>query len=271
MSVRVAAIQMSSGAEVGANLELAGSLIREAAADGCRLVALPENFALMPRQARDKARHAEDPGRGPIQEFLADTARRERLWIVGGSLPLKSGDPERVYGGCVVFDDSGALRASYRKIHLFDVDLAASQESYRESNSMTAGDAPVIVDTPAGRLGLSICYDLRFPELFRGYVADGASLFTVPAAFTAVTGRAHWRTLLAARAIENLAWVIAPGQWGTHPDGRATWGHSMIVDPWGTVVGEMPDGNGFVPAEIDDAQVARLRREFPALANRRLS
>jgi nitrilase len=271
MSVRVAAIQMSSGAEVGANLELAGSLIREAASDGCRLVALPENLALMPRQARDKAQHAEEPGRGPIQEFLANAARRERLWIVGGSLPLRSNDPERVYGGCAVFDDTGVLRASYRKIHLFDVDLAVSQESYRESNSMTAGDAPVIVETPAGRLGLSICYDLRFPELFRRYVADGASLFTVPAAFTAVTGRAHWRTLLAARAIENLAWVIAPGQWGTHPDGRATWGHSMIVDPWGTVVAELPDGNGFVAADIDDAQVMRLRREFPALANRRLT
>ena len=271
MSVRIAAIQMSSGADVGTNLALAGSLIREAADDGCRIVVLPENFALMPRQARDKAQHAEEPGRGPIQDFLADTARRLSLWIVGGSLPLRSPDPERVYGACVVFDDAGVSRATYRKIHLFDVDLAASRESYRESNSMSAGDAPVLVDTPAGRLGLSICYDLRFPELFRRYVAEGASLFTVPAAFTAVTGKAHWRTLLAARAIENLAWVIAPGQWGTHPDGRTTWGHSMIIDPWGTVADELPDGNGFVTADIDSTQVSRLRHDFPALANRRLT
>jgi deaminated glutathione amidase len=271
MSVRVAAIQMSSGADVGANLSLAGTLIREAAAEGCRLVVLPENFALMPRRPRDKAAHAEEPGHGPIQAFLADTARRAGLWIVGGSLPLASTDPERVYGGCVVVDDAGVTRAIYRKIHLFDVDLAASRETYRESNSMLAGDTPTSVDTPAGKLGLSICYDLRFPELFRRYVGEGASLFSVPAAFTAVTGRAHWRTLLAARAIENLAWVIAPGQWGTHPDGRATYGHSMIVDPWGTVSEELPDGNGFVSADIDTAEVTRLRREFPALANRRLT
>ncbi len=270
MSVRVAAIQMSSGADVDANLALAGSLIGEAAGGGCRLAVLPENFALMPERARDKAKHAEQPGDGPIQRFLVDTAKREGLWQVGGSLPLASPDPDRVYGACVVVDDTGAIRATYRKIHLFDVDLASARESYRESNSMVAGDTPATVDTPAGRLGLSICYDLRFPELFRRYVTEGASLFSVPAAFTEVTGKAHWRTLLAARAIENLAWVIAPGQWGRHPDGRSTWGHSMIVDPWGTVLDELPDGNGYVSADIDAAQVSRLRQEFPALANRRL-
>lgn len=270
MTVRVAAIQMSSGDDVQANLALAGSLFAAAAADACGLAVLPENFALMPRHGRDKARHAEEPGHGPIQKFLADAARRHRLWIVGGSLPLATQDPDRVYGASVVVDAQGETRAIYRKIHLFDVDLAGAQESYRESNSMAAGSEPVSVETPAGNLGLSICYDLRFPELYRRYVAGGATLFTVPAAFTAVTGKAHWRTLLTARAIENLAYVIAPGQWGTHPDGRTTWGHTMIVDPWGTVLDELPDGNGIVTADLDVAEVARLRREFPALANRRL-
>lgn len=271
MSIRVAAIQMSSQADVGANLELAGSLLADAAADGVQLAVLPENFALMPLRGRDKARQAETPGQGPIQSFLAATAREHRLWIVGGSLPLASGDPERVFGASVVVDPGGETRAIYRKIHLFDVELASAGESYRESHSMRPGSEPVLVETPAGIVGLSVCYDLRFPELYRHYVAAGASVFTIPAAFTAVTGRAHWRTLLAARAIENLAWVIAPGQWGTHPDGRTTWGHSAIVDPWGTVVDELPDGNGIVAADIDTGQVERLRQEFPALANRRFA
>ena len=271
MKTRVAAIQMSSQADVAANLELAGSLVADAAAEGARLAVLPENFALMPVRSRDKSAHAEAIGRGPIQAFLADTARRHRVWIVGGSLPLASGDADRVFGASVVVDAAGETRAIYRKIHLFDVELAASGESYRESHSMRPGAEPVVVATPAGIVGLSVCYDVRFPELYRHYVAAGASVFTVPAAFTAVTGKAHWRTLLGARAIENLAWVIAPGQWGTHPDGRTTWGHSMIVDPWGTVVDELPDGNGIAIADIDAAQVERLRREFPALANRRFA
>ncbi len=271
VTVRVAAIQMSSGPDVSANLAVAGAHIAGAAAEGCGLVVLPENFALMPIRGRDKARHAEAPGHGPIQAFLADTARQHRLWIVGGSLPLSSSDPDRVYGASVVVDAQGETRAIYRKIHLFDVDLAASRETYRESNSMLAGDEAVLVETPAGRMGLSICYDLRFPELYRQYVNAGADLFTVPAAFTAVTGEAHWQTLLRARAIENLAYVIAPGQWGRHADGRNTWGHSMIVDPWGTVLNQRADGDGIVTADIDSAVVARLRREFPALDNRKLT
>jgi deaminated glutathione amidase len=271
MTMRVAAIQMSSGPDLDANLALAAALISEAAAEGAGLAVLPENFALMPLVGRDKARHAEAVGHGPIQAFLADTARHHRVWIVGGSLPLESADPERVYGASLVVDAQGVTRAVYRKIHLFDVDLATSRESYRESHSMVAGSEPVLVETPAGRIGLSICYDLRFPELYRRYVSEGASLFTVPAAFTAITGEAHWRTLLAARAIENLAYVIAPAQWGTHPDGRSTWGHSMIVDPWGTVLAERAEGNGIVTADIDDARVARLRSEFPALDNRKMN
>jgi len=268
--MRVAAIQMSSGAEVDANLEAAGRLLAAAADDGCLFAVLPENFALMPVRSRDKTAVAERPGDGPIQSFLGDTARRLGLWIVGGSLPLVSPDADRVYGGCPVYDAEGRLRACYRKIHLFDVKLPDRDESYQESFSMFPGDDPVTVDTPAGTVGLSICYDIRFPELYRRLVADGACLFTVPAAFTRVTGKAHWHTLLRARAIENLAYVIAPGQCGRHPDGRATFGHSLIVDPWGRILAERVAGEGVVAADMDPALPPRLRSEFPALANRRL-
>ena len=269
--MRVAAIQMNSSDVVDANLELAGRLIADAAADGCRAVVLPENFALMPKRGRDKAVHAEEPGTGKIQDFLAETARRCGVWIVGGSIPLASPEVERVYGACVVVDEQGTQQAIYRKIHLFDVDLSDSAESYRESYSMYPADAIVAVDTPAGRLGLSICYDVRFPELYRALLADGASWFTVPSAFTVTTGRAHWHTLLRARAIENLAYVVAPGQFGTHADGRSTYGHSLICDPWGRVLAETADNNGFIAVDFDLAAQAKLRREFPALSNRRLS
>jgi predicted amidohydrolase len=268
--MRIAAIQMSSGAGVDANLETAGRLLAAAADEGCTLAVLPENFALMPVRGRDKTAVAERPGDGPIQSFLADTARRHGLWIIGGSVPLVSPDAERVYGASPVFDAEGNLRACYRKIHLFDVKLPDCDESYQESSSMVPGDNPVTVDTPAGTLGLSICYDVRFPELYRRLVADGACLFTVPAAFTKVTGEAHWHTLLRARAIENLAYVIAPGQYGRHPDGRETFGHSLIVDPWGRILAERVDGEGVVAADMDPALPSRLRTEFPALANRRL-
>lgn len=270
--MRIAAIQMNSGPDVSVNLELAERLIAEASADDCRLVALPENFALMPERGRDKARHAEEPGEGTIQSFLADTAARYRVWIVAGSMPLISPaiDDERVFGACPVYDDSGVQRALYRKIHLFDVDLVDNGESYRESNSMYPGDDVVAVDTPAGRLGLTICYDLRFPELFRRLVDDAVTLFTVPAAFTTTTGKAHWHTLLRARAIENLAYVIAPGQYGRHPDNRSTFGHSLICDPWGRVLAEQAEGNAVVAADIDPGMPAKLRSEFPALSNRRL-
>ncbi len=271
--MRVAAIQMNSGPDVGANLDLAGRLLAEAADGGCTLAVLPENFALMASRGRDKARHAEEPGDGPIQAFLSAAAADNGLWIVAGSLPLVSPGiaEERVYGACPVYDTGGAMRALYRKIHLFDVDLVDAGESYRESNSMYPGDEVVSVDTPAGRVGLSICYDLRFPELYRRLVDDGATLFTVPAAFTATTGKAHWHTLLRARAIENLAYVIAPGQYGLHPDDRSTFGHSLICDPWGRILAERPTGNAVVAAEIDPDLPTRLRREFPALSNRRLT
>ncbi|NNC78311.1 MAG: carbon-nitrogen hydrolase family protein [Woeseiaceae bacterium] len=268
--VRVAAIQMNSGADVAGNLAAADRLLGAAAADGCGIAVLPENFALMPVRGRDKSKHAEDEGDGPIQAFLADAGRRHGLWIVGGSIPLRTTDPDRVYGATVVVDNHGQQQAVYRKIHLFDVDLPDRGQSYRESNSMMPGNDVVIVETPVGKIGLTICYDLRFPELFRELLDRGATLFSVPAAFTAVTGKAHWHTLLRARAIENLAWVIAPGQSGTHPDGRETYGHSLICDPWGRIVAEMPGGEGMVAADVDLAAVEKLRQEFPALSNRRL-
>ncbi len=267
---RIAALQMSSGSDVEANLARAGELIAEAAADGCVLAVLPENFALMPERARDKAKHAERPGAGPIQTFLSDAAKQNDIWIVAGSMPLASPESERVYGACPVYANDGTNRGIYRKIHLFDVDLPDGGESYRESHSMFPGDQPMTVDTVIGTVGLTICYDLRFPELYRQLVDEGATVFTVPAAFTRVTGEAHWRTLLRARAIENLAWVIAAGQVGTHPDKRETWGHSMIVDPWGKVLAEQPDGEGVVAADFNPDFVDGLRRKMPALANRRL-
>jgi len=270
--MRVAAIQMNSGSDVSANLDLADRLLTEAAQDGCVLAVLPENFALMPERATDKAKHAEQPNKGPIQEFLADTARRHKLWVVAGSMPLVSPDiaAERVYGACPVYSPDGKARALYRKIHLFDVDLVDKKETYRESRSMYPGDEVVTVNAPCGRLGLSICYDLRFPEMFRRLVDDGATVFTVPAAFTVTTGKAHWHILLRARAIENLAYVIAAGQYGQHPDRRSTFGHSLICDPWGRVLAERADGNCIVTADIDPELPARLRSEFPALANRKL-
>ena len=268
--MRVAAIQMNSGADPEKNLELAGRLLAEAAQEGCTLAVLPENFALMPEKGRDKSRHAERPGTGPIQDFLAETAAEHGLWIIGGSMPLASPEPERVYGACPVVDDRGDMKALYRKIHLFDVDLPGREESYRESHSMYPGDETAAVDTPAGRVGLTICYDVRFPELYRTLVDDGATVFTIPSAFTAVTGAAHWHTLLRARAIENLSYVIAPGQFGMHPDNRETYGHSLIVDPWGRILAEEPAGNCAVVADIDPGAPHELRESFPALANRRL-
>lgn len=270
-SYKVAAVQMNSTDSVADNLERTRALLAEAAERGARLAVLPENFALMPLKSRQKTEIAEIPGEGPLQDFLAETARRHGLWIVAGSLPLKSPDPRRTYGASIVYDASGRRRDIYRKIHLFDVDLADSDESYRESNSMYPGDEPVALGTPFGKLGLTICYDLRFPELYRALVDAGATLFTVPSAFTETTGRAHWEALLRARAVENLAYVIAAGQTGRHPDGRSTWGHSMIVDPWGRILAECEAGEGLALADIEPDRVAGLRRDFPALSNRRLA
>ena len=267
---KVAAVQMSSNDRLEDNLARAGELLAEAQARGCSMAVLPENFAYVGVRDQDKVAIAEADGHGRIQAFLADAARRHSMWIVGGSLPLKSMRPSLVYGACYVFDDVGKSRACYRKIHLFDVDLPDSAESYRESASMDRGGEVVTAGTPVGRLGVTICYDVRFPELYRRLVDAGATVFSVAAAFTRTTGAAHWETLLRARAIENLCYVVAAAQHGRHPNGRETWGHSMVIDPWGRVLAEQPSGDGLVIAEIDPMLPDKIRRGFPVLEHRTL-
>lgn len=268
--MKAAVIQMNSGAEVGANLAQAQALLERAAGEGATLVALPENFAFMGARERDKLAHAEADGVGPIQDWLAATAARLKLWIVGGTLPIGAPDG-RVYAACPVYTADGARAARYDKIHLFDVDVG-NGEVYRESNSIAPGAVGIsTVDTPLGRLGLSVCYDVRFPELYRALAADGCSLLSVPAAFTARTGAVHWHTLLKARAVENLCYLLAPGQCGTHPGGRGTWGHSLILDPWGATLAEVTaDQPGYAIADIDPAHLDAVRARFPALSHRRL-
>lgn len=268
--LKVAAIQMTSGDDALANIATARRLLAQAAEAGAKIALLPENVALMGRRESDKFAIAEEEGSGPLQRALSDTARELGLWVIGGTLPIKIPGESRVAAAVLVFDASGRQVARYDKMHLFDVSVAERAETYRESASIAPGAAPVVVDTPAGRLGLSVCYDLRFPELFRSLVAAGASWFVVPAAFTVPTGRAHWETLLRARAIENLAFVVAAGQTGQHPNGRETFGDSMIVDHWGTVQARLPHGEGVVVAEFDLEAQARVRAEFPALSHRRI-
>jgi nitrilase len=268
--VRAAAIQMNSGADVQQNLQTVDGLLEDAAARGVAIAFLPENLAIMGVRDEDKLQHAENPGSGPIQEFLADAARRYKLWVVAGSLPLKSPQEGKCYGASIVYDSDGEASPIYRKIHLFDVDLPGRDERYRESDTMDFGSDHVVVPSPLGQLGLSICYDLRFPEHYRHLVDDGATVFSIPAAFTAATGKAHWHPLLRARAIENLAYVIAAGQHGSHANGRTTFGHSVIIDPWGQVIAELESGDGVVDAEIDTALPGKLRAEFPVLEHRRI-
>jgi len=269
--MKVAAIQMTSGPDVTANLEQARAYLEEAAGRAAGLAVLPENFSFMGLKDADKRRVAESDGDGPIQNFLAETARRLRLWIVGGTLPLRAGGDGRVAAACLVYDSDGRRAARYDKIHLFDVDIPGRAERYRESAHVAAGSTPTVVDTPVGRVGLSVCYDVRFPELFRRLSAAGAQLLTVPSAFTGPTGRAHWETLLRARAVENLCYVIAPAQSGFHPSGRETYGDSMIVDYWGSVLQRLPRGRGCIVAEIDLARQAEVRENFPALKHRVLA
>ncbi|MCP5328560.1 MAG: carbon-nitrogen hydrolase family protein [Sinobacteraceae bacterium] len=266
----VAALQMTSGADVAANLAMATQLATEAAAQGARVLVLPENFAFMGRRDADKLAVAEPEGEGPIQQALAALAQCLGVWIVGGTLPLATADPQQVAAACLVYDADGRQVARYDKIHLFDVDLPAQDERYRESAFVAAGDTPCVIDTPAGRLGLAVCYDMRFPELFRRMAGDGAQWFVLPSAFTVPTGRAHWETLLRARAIENLAFVVAAAQWGRHEGGRETWGDSLIVDHWGTVLARRREGVGVVCADLDLAAQAEARTRFPVLQHRRL-
>jgi len=266
---RIAALQTVAGPEVGPNLEAAERLLARAAQQGATLALLPEYFCLMGRRDSDKLAIAEAEGDGPIQRFLADAARRHRLWIVGGTLPVRSGDPAHALNRCTVWSPDGELAAHYDKIHLFAFEQG--EERYDEGRVLQAGDTPVALQAGPLRVGLSVCYDLRFPELYRALMDPPCDLLCVPAAFTVPTGRAHWELLLRARAVENQCYVIAAAQGGLHENGRRTWGHSMIVDPWGDIVAERAeDGEGVIVADIDPARMADVRQRLPALAHRRL-
>lgn len=264
MKVKVAAVQMASGPSVSANLEEAFRLIEEAAAKQARLVVLPEYFCIMGMKDTDKLAVRENPGKGEVQDFLSETAKRFGIWLVGGSVPLVSSISDKVYNSCLVYDEHGRQVARYDKIHLFGLSLGS--ENFAEERTIDAGNRVVALDSPFGRMGLSICYDLRFPELYR--MMGKVDIILAPAAFTAITGKAHWETLIRARAIENQAYLVAPAQGGFHVNGRETNGDSMIVDPWGVIIDRLPRGPGVVVAEIDRAYQSSVRASLPALEHR---
>ena len=268
MKTKIAAIQMVSAPEVAANLKSAETLIAAAAQAGARLVALPENFYLIGRHEGDKVKVREPDGKGPIQDFLSEVSKKYGVWVVGGTAPIECGEKDRILSACFVFDDNGKRVARYDKMHLFRFD-GGGEERYDESRTLQPGARVVAVQSPFGRLALSICYDVRFPELYRG-LGEFDVMF-VPSAFTVPTGRAHWDILLRARAIENQAYVVAPAQGGLHGSGRRTYGHTMIVDPWGEVLAVRPEGEGVVLAQIDLDRIREVRGSLPALSNRRLN
>ena len=261
---RVAAVQMASGPNVEGNLREAARLLEMAADKGAKFAGLPEYFPFMGMKDGDKVALRETDGRGPMQDFLASTARRLGMWIVGGTVPLEAKAPDKVRNACLVFDDGGNRVARYDKIHLFG--FAMGEESYSEQRTIEPGASVVAFDSPFGRIGLSICYDLRFPELYRAM--GRVDVIFVPAAFTETTGKAHWETLIRARAIENLAYVVAPAQGGYHVNGRETHGNSMIVDPWGVVVDRLQRGSGVVVAGVSPNYQSTLRSSLPALDHR---
>jgi nitrilase len=255
---------MASGPNVAANLQEAGRLVELAAATGARIIALPEYFPIMGMKDTDKVAAREKDGSGPIQSFLSEQAKRHRVWIVGGSVPLEASVPDKVRNSCLIYNQSGERVARYDKIHLFGFEMG--QERYSEVRTIEPGDRVMTVDSPYGRLGISVCYDLRFPELYRAM--GDVDLILVPSAFTETTGKAHWDTLIRARAIENLAYVIAPAQGGYHVNGRETHGHTMIVDPWGVVLDRLPRGSGVVVAGVNPTYQAKIRRSLPALSHK---
>lgn len=272
MGHRVAAIQMCSTDNVAANLAQAKEYIKQAAVDGAKLIILPENFAIMGLHPNDKVKCKEAFGHGMIQDFLHEEASRNGIWIVGGTIPLAVPQyDEKVYASSLVFNPAGACVARYDKIHLFDIALHAEKEIHQESQTIFPGQSVVVFDSPFGKCGLAVCYDIRFPELFRAMQEKGAELIVLPSAFTVPTGKAHWDALIRARAIENQVYMIAAAQAGVHANQRKTYGHSMIVNPWGDVSAVLEDAQGIVCADIDLEFLYQLRRDFPVLSHKKLN
>lgn len=262
--VKVAGIQMASSPSVSANLIEAERLIKLAAEEGAKIVVLPEYFCIMGIHDTDKVRVREKEGDGPIQQFLSKMAKKHKILLIGGTVPLVSNVSNKVRNSCLVYNEKGKQIARYDKIHLFGLDLAT--EHYHEENTIEAGNEIVVVETPYGKIGLSACYDLRFPELYRAM--GEVDMIVIPSAFTETTGKAHWETLIRARAIENLCYVIAPAQGGYHLSGRETHGNSMIVDPWGVILDRLPRGSGVVMAGVNTHYEASLRKSLPALKHK---
>ncbi|NNJ92550.1 MAG: carbon-nitrogen hydrolase family protein [Gammaproteobacteria bacterium] len=267
---KAAAIQMATGPNVSANLLTAEQLVEDAVNDNAGLIVLPENFAYMGKAESDVLAIKEQQGDGPLQNFLSQLASKHGIWIVGGTVPIECCDQSKVFASSLVYNDRGEQVARYDKIHLFDVHLVEADEQYSESSTIEPGSETCVINTPFGKLGVAICYDLRFPELFRNLVDRGVEIIALPAAFTAITGKAHWETLVRARAIENLSYVIAAAQGGFHLSGRETYGHSMIVDPWGSVLAQVPRGPGSVSVKIDIDFLTNTRRNFPCIDHRKL-
>ena len=265
---KIAALQMASGPQLQANLMEAGRLIKEAAAQGSEMVVLPETFVLMGKQEQERLAIAETAGDGPIQQFLQQQAQKYKVWIVAGTIPIRSDDPDHAYATSFLYNAQGEVVARYDKIHLFDAMVGENRDTYTESAATKPGTQPVVVDTPFGRLGMSVCYDLRFPELYRRLSEAGAQILVVPSAFTEITGKAHWEVLLRARAIENLCYVVAAAQGGYHVNGRTTYGHSMVVDYWGNILNMREKGAGIVTASLDLASLEQQRKTFPVLSHR---
>jgi nitrilase len=262
----VAAVQMVSTPNVDENIATMRRLVGDAAARGAQLVTLPEYWPIMGMSDADKVAHAEQPGAGPIQQAMADVAREHGVWLIGGTLPLVSSDAGKVMNTTLVYDHAGQPVGRYDKIHLFG--FTKGSESYDEARTIVPGEAVGSFEAPFGRVGLSVCYDLRFPELYRAM--GECALIVVPAAFTHTTGMAHWEVLLRARAIENQCYVLASAQGGTHANGRRTFGHSMLVDPWGEVKAVLKEGEGVISGELDPAFLAGVRESLPALRHRKL-
>jgi nitrilase len=266
----VAAIQMCSSHIVDDNLAAAQQLIQEAANQDAKLVVLPEMFAIMGEKASDKVLVKEEFGKGKIQDFLAEQARKNKIWLVGGTIPISCDEENKARATCLVYNDKGELAARYDKTHLFDVTVSQT-ESYKESATTQAGDKIVVIPTPFGKLGLSVCYDIRFPELYRALFNAGAEIIAIPAAFTVMTGEAHWELLARARAVENFCYVIGACQWGTHNNGRKTYGHSLIIEPWGNVAASLSEGTGVITSNIDLEKLYAIRKDVPVAEHRRIS